>query len=83
MTVHWRVAKPPSTVIHAGWLVRRRAGRVFLPNSDMGQVPPPGKRAAETLVADTKNLNELRSKRCFQHASVRATAAVPGFAMAG
>src|SRR5439155_884380 len=26
-TVHWRAAKPPSTVIHAGWLVRRRAGR--------------------------------------------------------
>jgi hypothetical protein len=37
MTVHWRAAKPPSTVIHAGWLVRRRAGRDFLPNGEMAR----------------------------------------------
>jgi hypothetical protein len=53
------VAKPPSTVIHAGWLVRRRAGRVFLPKSDMGQVPPQVKHAAETIVADANNLRRI------------------------
>src|SRR4029079_10928497 len=34
-TTHWRAAKPPSSVIHAGWLVDFRASRflgaVFVP----------------------------------------------------
>jgi hypothetical protein len=53
MTVHCRVAKLPSTVIHANWLVRRRAGRVFLP---IGAMALTFRTSNAMLVADADDL---------------------------